>query len=144
MKRIIYQVYLLGTLVIISSCNKDGVENGNFIKPVKNENRAVSRKIQFSLFSNKNFENDNHLIQFSVFIWNANNQILWDSMLPVMKIRNIPSEMNKIFIEKHVPDSDSSLLKIGFIYSIENDGISWYLDTCSKSTAIKKLDYNFQ
>jgi len=144
MKQLKYQVFLLVILIINSSCNKNKIEYDNIMKPVKKEEHAVSRKIQFSLYSNKNFENDNHLIQFSVFIRNSNNQILWDSMLPLMSIRKIPAEINKIFIEKQIPDSDSSLLKAGFIYSIEDVGISWYLDTCSKSTAIKKIDYNFR
>ena len=143
MKQLIY-LYLLLIPLIHSSCNKNNVESKNALTAGKHEANAVSRKIEFSLYTNKDFKNDKQLIQFSLFIRNANNQLLWDSMLPLMSIQTIPSFINKLFIEKQIPVNDSSLLRAGFIYAIENVGISWHLDTCNKSTAIKKIDFNFQ
>jgi hypothetical protein len=105
---------------------------------------TVSRKVQFSLYTSQNFGAYNDSISFLLRIRNAKGQTLWDSTLPKMRIKDIPNFENRIFVEKAVPDADSSLLKVGFVYTVDNVGISWYQDTMRKSTAIKVMSYNFR
>ena len=105
---------------------------------------AVSRKIQFSLYTSQNFSIYNDSISFLLRIRNANGQVLWDSTLPKMRIKDIPKFENRIIVEKAVPDADSSVLKVGFVYTIDNVGISWYQDTCHKSTAVKVMSFDFR
>lgn len=105
---------------------------------------AVSRKIQFSLYTSQNFSIYNDSISFLLRIRNANGQVLWDSTLPKMRIKDIPKFENRIVVEKAVPDADSSVLKVGFVYTIDNVGISWHQDTCHKSTAVKVMSFDFR
>jgi hypothetical protein len=135
-----YQIrFFFFSLLLFSllSCTKGNVEE-NFT------GFAVSRKIQFSLYTSKDFSSYSDSISFLLRIRNAKGQVLWDSTLPKMRIKDIPGRENRIFVEKSVPDDDSSLLKVGFVYTIDNVGISWYQDTCRKSTTLKIMNYDFR
>ena len=73
-----------------------------------------------------------------------NNKTLLDSALSPMKIKDIPNMANKIEIEKLVPNNDPSDLTVGFVYTIQGVGYSWFLDTCSRGETFKVLEYPFQ
>jgi hypothetical protein len=132
------QVIILWAMaIVISSCRKIAMTEA-FTRP------AVSRTIQFSLYTSQNFSIYNDSISFLLRIRNANGQVLWDSTLPKMRIKDIPKFENRILVEKAVPDADSSVLKVGFVYTVDNVGISWYQDTCHKSTAVKVMSFDFR
>ncbi len=123
--------------LVISSCKKTAMTEA-LTGP------AVSRTIQFSLYTSQNFSIYNDSISFLLRIRNAKGQVLWDSTLPKMRIKDIPKFENRILVEKAVPDADSSVLKVGFVYTVDNVGISWYQDTCHKSTAFKVMSFDFR
>jgi len=102
------------------------------------------RVVQFSLYTDKDFSNDNKNITFTLFIQNPANQMLWDSVLMPMKIKDIPNLAHKLVVEKTVPGNDGSLLKVGFRYTIENVGISWYFDSSSAGENFKIINFNFR
>jgi hypothetical protein len=103
----------------------------------------TTRKVQFVLYTDKDFSSNNQLITFKLSIEKSPNIVLWDSLLPSMKIKDIPGPANKWVIEKIVPGNDPSLLKTGFYYSIENVGSSWFIDSFSVGESFKIVDFNF-
>jgi hypothetical protein len=107
------------------------------------ENR-IPRKVQFILYTDKDFSNNNGIITFELSIQKLPNHVLWDSVLPPMKIKDIPGPANKWVLEKWVPRNDPSLIKIGFYYSIENVGNSWFIDSFKVGDTVKTIEYNFQ
>src|SRR5258706_3095865 len=78
---------------------------------------GVLREVQFRLYTDKDFSTDNGIITFTLSIQNSTNQVLWDSVLTPMKIKDIPNLEHKLVAEKTVPYNDTSLLKVGFFYS---------------------------
>ncbi len=134
MKKIGFVAIVLAGLFF--SCKKDSATNP---QPV------VGRKIHFELFTNKDFTTDNNLITFTLKIVSPDKLISWDSVLPPMKIKDIPSEFNKIEVEKQVPNDDGKkILTTGFLYYIQDVGTSWYLDTCGANETFKRVRFNFQ
>src|ERR1700733_6679049 len=104
--------------VLLVSCKKDQPD----------VNRNSTRKVRYELFTNEDLSDDQKNILFSIFIRNGIKTI-FDSPLATMKIRDIPDSDHKIIIEKIVVDNSGSMLVIGFNYTIENVGMSWYLDS---------------
>lgn len=102
---------------------------------------ANSRTIRFQLYTNQDFSANNAVINFSLFIRNANKTLL-DSSLASMQIKDIPDGAHKIVIEKTV--NDNSDLAAGFRYEIQNVGYSWYIDTSKGGSASKVIDFAFQ
>lgn len=121
-------------LLLFASCDDHGKE----VSP------SPVRKVQFSLYTDKDFSNDNGLVTFKASIQNDKNQTLWDSTFAPMKLKDIPKAAQKIVVEKAVPGNVSSPLKVGFYYSIENVGNSWYVDRFEAGETLKKIDFNFQ
>lgn len=101
------------------------------------------RKIRFQLYTKKDFSGESSVIKFSLFIKNA-NRTLFDSALAPMLIKNIPDEAHKIVIEKTVNGNANEDLAAGFVYEIQNVGISWYIDTSKAGNGFKIVDYAFQ
>ena len=102
--------------------------------PVKNKHghrpiNTFPEKFNSTLYTDKDFSDNNQLITFELSIQKTEGQVLWDSVFTPMKIKDIPGPANKWVIEKWVPGNDPSLLKTGFYYSIENVGNSWYMDS---------------
>src|SRR4030095_12118601 len=110
------------SIVIGTSCKKYISENTTI-------SSKVPRKVQFILYTDKDFSNDNNIITFKLSIQKSPNEILWDSVLAPIQIKDIPLLAQKLVVEKYVPGNDPSLLKVAFYYSIENVGISWHLDS---------------
>ena len=121
-------MFLLGT-----SCDKSTVSS-----PV-----STPRKIQYELFTNSDFSGNETYITFSLFM-RTQTKILLDSQLAPMKIKEIPNAANKIIITKTVPDNESSDLSIGFLYTINGIGNSWYLDTCKAGETFKVVNFAFR
>jgi hypothetical protein len=129
---------LCGSITLIgTSCKKQITDEGL-------EKRINFRKVQFVLYTDKDFSTDNHTITFKVSIKKSTNQILWDSTLAPMKIKDIPNAAHKLIIEKAIPGNDPSLLKVGFYYSINDVGNSWYLNAFNVGETFKVVDFDFQ
>src|SRR5712675_2032378 len=110
----LWPVLIFVLLFAGSACNKQTTEQ----PPVN----LVPRKVRFVLYTDKDFSNNNELITFELTIQNASSQVLWDSVLPPMRRKDIPGLSNKGVVEKWVPGNDPSLLKTGFYYAIQNVG----------------------
>jgi hypothetical protein len=133
----IMSILCVSTILIGTSCKKQTTD------PVPNI-PGVLRKVQFILYTDKDFSSDNDSIIFKLSIQKSTNQILWDSVLKPMKIKDIPNLAHKLVIVKSVPGNDTSLLKVGFYYSIENVGNSWHVDMFNAGETFKIVDFNFQ
>ena len=132
----IFSIFLASSTLTGTSCKKQTTD--------PKEDTTVLRKIQFSHYTNSDLSEDNNNISFTVLVEDLQNHVLWDSALAPMKIKDIPDLAHKLFIEKTVTDDGSQILKVGFNYSIENVGYSWFYDTCSAGETFKKVDFNFQ
>ena len=104
---------------------------------------STERKISFQLYTNQDFSANTSVINFSVFIRKANN-ILFDSALAPMQIKDIPNAAHKLIVEKAVRDNDNSDLVAGFRYEIENVGHSGFTDTSKAGNPLKVIDFAFQ
>ena len=124
-------------LCYLASCRKETVDS-----PVNIP--AVARKVQFVLYTDKDFSNNAKNITFTLSIKNSANQTLWDSTLPVMPLKNIPDLAHKLVMEKTVPNNDPSELRLAFDYYLENVGYSWYVDVFKEKETLKLFEYNFQ
>jgi hypothetical protein len=102
------------------------------------------RKVQFVLYTKEDFSTYNGNITFTLTIRNHRTRAVWDSILPVMKVKDIPTVANKLVIEKEVPGNDQELLDVGFIYYLENVGISWYMIDSPAGEAFQKVEYAFR
>ena len=146
-------VILSGLIVLVISSVTSCIKQPEVQMPASNE---VARKVQFILYTDKDFSDDNNIITFKLSIQRINKQvsrgpgleppteILWDSTLASMKIKDIPHLAGKLVIEKTVTAKESSLLKVGFYYSIENVGNSQHFDAFNAGETFKILDFNFQ
>jgi len=130
-------IFCVSTILVGTSCKKQ------IMDPIPG-NPEVLRKIQFALYSDKDFSNDNGNITFTLSIQKLTSQVLWDSVLPQMKIKDIPDVAHKLVIEKLVPNNDNSLLKVGFRYAIENVGSSSHWDSSNAGETFTIVDFNFQ
>ena len=129
---------LCGSIILFgTSCKKQITDEGL-------EKRINLRKIEFVLYTDKDFSNDNHTIIFKVSIKKSTNQVLWDSTLASMKIKDIPGPAHKLIVNKLVPGNDPSLLKVGFYYTIKDVGNSWYLSAFNIGETFKVVDFIFQ
>jgi hypothetical protein len=125
-------------ILIGSSCKKQILDNGILDK------RGDARKVQFQLYTTSDFSNENDSIFFKISIKKSPNQILFDSMLAPMKIKDIPNRAHEIIISEMVPGNDPSLLKVGFYYTIKNVGNSSYTEPFNAGETFKVVDFNFQ
>jgi hypothetical protein len=130
-----YKAAILSFLLIsiVASCKKD---------PSYVDQRPP-RTIRFVLFTEKDFANDEHNITFSLVI-RSHSQVLFDSSIGTMKIKDIPKIENKLVFDKIVPNDDHSDLAAGFDYTIQNVGSSWFIDTVKASALSKTITYSFQ
>ena len=133
MKKFIRIVAALAVLFVVVSCRK--YSSGNVIYP------APQRTFRFQLYTNQDFSGNTSVINFSIFIRNA-NRTLFDSAFASMRIEDIPDALHKLVIEKTV--NDNSDLAAGFNYEIQDVGNSWYVDTSKAGNPFKLIDYSFQ
>ncbi len=128
------------SILSLASCNKyQSVPYGN-----NNPGTPPSeRKVRFELFTNENFSGDRKNIQFTVHIGKAPLPV-FDSTLATMKIEDIPDSAHRIVIEKSIPVNDTTTLEVGFLYTIENVGNSWYLEAFPGNQSFKLIRYSFK
>lgn len=102
------------------------------------------RQVQFVLYTNKDFSAENSNITFTLKIRSSANPLIWDSVLPPMKVKDIPKFADRLVVDKLIPGNDVSQLEVGFIYSIEHVGISWYWDKINPYESFKRVEFSFQ
>lgn len=136
-KKSVLSILIVSIIMIGTSCKK--YTSGDMrVHP------NVPRLVQFDLYTDKDFSHDNNIITFKISIQKATDEVLWDSVLAPMQIKDIPQLAQKLVVEKYVPGNDPSLLKVGFYYSIENVGNSWHLDSFEPGEIFKIVNFNFQ
>jgi len=135
-KNFAISILILSAIIIGSSCKK---YESNYMPIDPN----VPRLVQFVLFSNNELSNDNSTITFTLAIKKTNGDVLWDSVLTPIKIKDIPDLDHSLFVEKYVPGNDSSLLKVGFLYTIDNVGNSSFTEPFEPGETLKKIGFNF-
>jgi hypothetical protein len=133
MKKFIRITAALAVLFVVVSCRK--YSSGNITYP------APQRTIRFQLYTNQDFSGNTSVINFSIFIRNA-NKTLFDSSLAPMRIEDVPDALHKLVIEKTV--NDNADLAAGFHYVIQDVGSSSYIDTSRAGNSFKIVDYSFQ
>ena len=131
---ILFSVLFAAIFSTIISCKKETNGSGG---------DAVVRNIQFSLYTSADFSDDDNNISFSLVIQDLQNRILWDSALATMKIKDIPNLEHELIIQKSFSGTDQ-ILKVGFNYSIEDVGYSWFYDTCGAGITHKEVSFDFQ
>ena len=117
------------------SCKK------NYSPPGKGQ--SIERKVLFELYTTKSFAGEQQLVTFKLRMSDGPNTI-WDSTLAPMQLKDIPSLANKITIEKKVPGNSNAQLVTGFIYTIENVGISWYNEVFNAGEQNKTVSFDFK
>ena len=128
---------VIAITIAAGACRKDYNPYGN------NKGNPPVRKVRFELFTDKDFAGNQGNIQFRLHMENADRAIL-DSNLAIMKIEDIPDSAHRIIIEKLVPGNDTSTLTVGFVYYIENVGISWHLESFPAGDTLKVVRYPFE
>ena len=136
-KKSVLLILIVSIIMIGTSCKKYTSED----IPI---NPKAPRLVQFDLYTDKDFSHVNNIITFKISIQKATDEVLWDSVLAPMQIKDIPQLAQKLVVEKYVPGNDPSLLKVGFYYSIENVGNSWHLDSFEPGEIFKIVNFNFQ
>jgi hypothetical protein len=101
------------------------------------------RKVQYQLYTEKDFGADTSIITFTAIIRTTDNLILWDSLLAPMKLMDIPGPADKIVFEKIVPYY-SSPLKVGFEYSIKCVGHSHFIDSLGVNEKYRVVNFDFK
>jgi hypothetical protein len=121
-------------IIIVASCKKQNDKR----------NHHFPRTVKFLLYTDQNFSHENNIISFTAFIESPVNRIIWDTVLPPMKISDIPDQAHQLTFQKTVFTENSSLMKVGYRYSIEDVGHSWYIDSSSPGQTLKVVDFNFR
>lgn len=122
--------------VIIISCKKQTIQ-----VPM---GEPVPRKIKFAIYTTENFSNNNNIIDLTLTIRNNAGREVWDSVLPGMKIKDIPARQHALIIEKAIEHDPATILRAGVVYAIEHVGISWYFDSLRAGELHKTIDFNFR
>ena len=136
-KNIVLSILIVSVIMIGTSCKK-------YTSDHRGIDPRVPKLVQFLLFTRSDLSNDNTGVTFTLSIKKPTGQVLWDSVLAPMKIKDIPDLDNPLFIEKYVPGNDPSLLKVGFLYTIENIGNSSFTIPFEPGETLKKVGFNFQ
>lgn len=124
----------VAVMCIVFSCTKD------HSNPVKNK---PVRKVHYELFTKEDFSDDQHDIQFNLFM-RDDRRTIFDSALAIMKIKDIPDSLHRLVFDKVVPGNNQEKLVVGFTYHIVNVGFSWFLDDYLKGDTLKVIKYSFK
>ncbi|MBC7936423.1 MAG: hypothetical protein H7Y86_13820 [Rhizobacter sp.] len=129
---------LIVGLMNFYSCKKNNEQEQPGNPPVA----TGSTKFKFYLYTTQTFSESN-LVNFRMYIRNGQN-ILVDSSLITMRVKDIPNADNKLLFVRSIPGGYQENFKVGFVYTIENVGISWYFDSCMAGVEEKTIDFNFR
>jgi hypothetical protein len=124
-------------LIIFASCKKQQSPPGGGTQALQ------QRKVIYELYSKEDLSNNAEIIHFTLHMETL-SQSIFDSLLAPMKLSDIPDSAHSIVIEKSVPGNDTSTLKVGFLYTIDNVGTSWHYEAFPGSDTLKIVNYAFQ
>ena len=133
----VLSILFVSMIVLITSCKK---YSSGYTPP----GTEFPRRVRFVLYSDKDLSNDNNTITIKLSIERSINDILWDSVLPPMRIKDIPKPGEALIVEKYVPGNDQSLVKVGFHYTIDNIGNASHMDPFEPGEIFKIASFNFQ
>jgi hypothetical protein len=126
-----YVFALIAMAAMVPACKKD-------------HQAPVQRTIRYQLYTAKDFSNEHDTITFTL-VMRAGNNTLFDSVLAPMRVSEIPDKTHQLVFGKLVPPGhEQTDLVVGFLYTIKDVGMSWYLDSCKAGQTLKIVDYNFQ
>lgn len=132
-KKPVLSILIVSIIMIGTSCKKYTSEY------------RIPRLVQFELYTDSELSDDNSTVTFKLsIIKKPNNEVLWDSVLAPIKLKDLPGLAEHLFVEKFVPGNDPSLLKVGFFYTIENIGNSSFMLPFEPGETLKKVSFNFQ
>lgn len=100
------------------------------------------RKLKFEIYSDQDLSKETNHVIFHPSI-SAGGVLLWDSVFVSMPIADIPSYDHAITFEKVIRNNQSDL-KVGFEYSVENVGYSWYYVQMTSGELTKTVSFNFK
>jgi hypothetical protein len=131
-------ILLLGAcLTVFLACRKDSVK-GDHLTPL------VLKTIRFQLYTTEDFKMESGHVIFKLFIEAPMRHIIWDSLLPPIRVNQVPDSLHKICVERKIMIKPEDTIRAGFRYSIEDVGSSSYLDTLSPGTRFKLIEFNFR
>ena len=136
-KTTVLSILFVAMIMIVASCKKSDSAHTSV-------GTKFPRMAQFVLYSDKDFSNDNSVVTIKLSIERSINDILWDSVLQPMRVKDIPKLAEALTVEKYVPGNDQSLVKVGFHYTIENVGNSSHMDPFEPGETFKIVRFNFQ
>jgi len=125
---------ILAVISATTSCKKE--------RPQQPVAQSSSRTLRFILYTNEDFSGDEHNISFALHIDNGKTAP-FDSTVFSTKVKNIPDKAHQLVFERKIPN-DGLPVTAGFVYTIQNVGISWHLDTCAANEKLKVIEYPFQ
>ena len=112
--------------------------------PIPNPSLPSTRSIKYILYTTEDFSDDQHMINFSLRI-SAKGRYIFDSALAPMRISEIPDKIHAIVVDKIVPPGfERDTLVVGFDYKVPDVGESWFIDTCSPTTSLKRVEFAFR
>lgn len=131
MKKHLFWGWVLPALSFAAACSK------NPLTP-------PPRTVNYVLYTEKDFSGNNDTIRFEI-VMKAGSQTLLDSPLAAMTVAQVPHQAGKFDITKTVPEAYRNAdLQVGFLYSIDNVGSSWFLDSSKAGNLQKVVTYKFQ
>jgi len=107
---------------------------------------APPRTVRYTLYTEQNFSTDNHTITFELWMRRkGDGRPLFDSSLASMKISEIPDKAHAIVIDKVVPPGNNDVdIQLAFLYTIQDVGFSWYLDSARAGELSHTIEYSFK
>ena len=136
-KNTVLSILIVSIIMTGTSCKK-------YTSDYMPGNPIVPRLVQFVLFTNSGLSNDNSAVTFTLAIKKPTGEVLWDSVLAPIELKDMPGLDHPLFVEKYVPGNDPSLLKVCFFYTIENVGNSSFTVPFEPGETLKKVGFNFQ
>jgi hypothetical protein len=100
------------------------------------------RKVKFEIYTDQDLSKETNHVIFHPSI-SAGGVLLWDSVFVSIPIADIPSYDHAITFEKVILNNKSDL-KVGFEYSIENVGYSWFYEQMPSGELSRTVSFNFK
>ena len=131
MKKHLFWGWILPALCLAAACKKHATP-------------PAPRTVNYVLYTEKDFSGNNDTIRFEI-VMKAGSTTLLDSPLAAMTVAQVPHQAGKIDITKTVPETYRNAdLQVGFLYSIDNVGSSWFLDSSKAGNLQKVVTYKFE
>lgn len=128
---------VLSVMIVAVSCRKESQ------KPTPPD---PPRTVRYLLYTTENFSTDNKLITFELWMRRkGDGRPLLDSFLAPMKVSEIPDKAHAIIIDKVVPPGNNDVdLQLAFLYTIQDVGFSWYIDSLKVGEPSHTIEYSFK